>query len=510
MAIDFDLYLFENHLNATDKTYRLMNSITYHTDVAVIGAGTAGLAAYRQSIAQGASTLLIEGGSYGTTCARVGCMPSKLLIAAADAHHALGRLHAFGIDLSTPATIDGERVMARVRSERDRFVGFVLEGVNNIPTEHKIRGYAQFNDAHTLTVNLESGGQATIHAKSIVIASGSTPVIPDILKPAGDRVIINDDVFSWTTLPKSVLVLGAGVIGLELGQALSYLGVRVTLLGRNNGIGHLSDPVVRESALNIMQHNIDFQSNAQLESVERTTHGVKVTYIDDAGQTQKNEYDYILATAGRKINLDNLNFQALNITTKSNGAPTFDRHTLQIEKTHLFIAGDVNADVPLLHEAADEGAIAGANAARLVQGHAVESGHRRSPLAVIFSEPNIATAGNMYRELNLSTTAVGEVNFADQGRSRVMQLNQGMLRVYGDIATGRFLGVEMIGPRTEHIAHLLAWSHQMGLTVTQMLAMPFYHPVIEEGLRTALRALAANIANKNAIAPVSPHEVVGD
>lgn len=486
-----------------------MNPNIYHIDVAVIGAGTAGLAAYRQSIAQGARTLLIEGGPYGTTCARVGCMPSKLLIAAADAHHALGRLHAFGIDLPTPS-IDGERVMARVRKERDRFVGFVLDGVNNIPNEHKIRGYAQFIDANTLSIDLASGGQATIHAKSIVIASGSTPVIPEILVPAGDRVIINDDVFSWTTLPKSVLVLGAGVIGLELGQALSYLGVRVTLLGRNNGIGHLSDPVVRESALNIMQHNIDFQSNAQLESVQRTEHGVQVNYIDDAGQAQSHEYDYVLATAGRKINLDNLNFKTLNIATKPNGVPTFDRHTLQIEHTHLFIAGDVNADVPLLHEAADEGAIAGANAARLAQGQAIESGHRRSPLAVIFSEPNIATAGAMYRELNLSTTAVGEVDFSDQGRSRVMQVNQGVLRVYGDIATDRFLGAEMIGPRTEHIAHLLAWSHQMGLTVTQMLAMPFYHPVIEEGLRTALRGLAANITNKNAITPVCAHEVVGD
>ena len=206
---------------------------TFNTDVAVIGAGTAGLAAYRQSIAQGASTLIIEGGPYGTTCARVGCMPSKLLIAAADAHHALSRLKTFGIDLpnpeTAPVTIDGKRVMARVRNERDRFVGFVLDGVNNIPAAHKIRGYAKFLDANTLIVELEDGGQATIHAKSIVIASGSTPIIPDILKPAADRLVINDNVFEWTDLPKSVAVLGAGVIGLELGQALSHLGVRVTL-----------------------------------------------------------------------------------------------------------------------------------------------------------------------------------------------------------------------------------------------------------------------------------------
>ena len=477
---------------------------TYTTDVAVIGAGTAGLAAYRQSIAQGASTLIIEGGPYGTTCARVGCMPSKLLIAAADAHHALGRLHAFGIDLNGTPSIDGVRVMNRVRSERDRFVGFVLDGVNNIPAEHKIRGYAKFIDAHTLEVALDNGGTATIKAKSIVIASGSTPIVPDVLKPAGDRVIINDNVFKWTTLPKSVLVLGAGVIGLELGQALSNLGVRVTLLGRGNRIGHLSDPVVRDSALNVMQHSMDFQSNAQLESVARTETGVQVNFIDDAGQAQSREYDYVLATTGRKVNLDNLNFDALNIT------PDFDRHTLQIGDSHLFIAGDVNADVPLLHEAADEGNIAGANASRLALSRAVESGARRSPLAVIFSEPNIATAGQMYRDLDLRRTAAGAVDFADQGRSRVMQVNQGVLRVYGDIETGQFLGAEMVGPRTEHIAHLLAWAHQMHMTVTQMLSMPFYHPVIEEGLRTALRNLAANIEKKSAIAPRAAQEVVGD
>lgn len=483
---------------------------TYNIDVAVIGAGTAGLAAYRQSIAQGATTLIIEGGPYGTTCARVGCMPSKLLIAAADAHHALGRLHAFGIDLNGTPSIDGERVMARVRRERDRFVGFVVDGVNNIPAEHKIRGYATFTDANTLTVALETGGTATIHAKSIVIASGSTPIIPDVLKPAADRVIINDNVFEWTTLPKSVLVVGAGVIGLELGQALSHLGVRVTLIGRNNGVGHLSDPAVRESALNVMQHSMDFQSNAQLESVKRTENGVLVNYIDDAGQAQSTEYEYVLSTAGRRINLENLGFDTLGYATGKNGAPAFDRHTLQIENSHLFIAGDVNADVPLLHEAADEGAIAGANAARVALGKPIESGTRRSPLAVIFSEPNIATTGQMYRQLDLSKTAVGSVDYGDQGRSRVMQINQGCLRVYGDIATDRFLGAEMVGPRLEHIAHLLAWAHQMEMTVTQMLSMPFYHPVIEEGLRTALRALAANIAQKSAIMPTESHVMVGD
>jgi dihydrolipoamide dehydrogenase len=472
-----------------------MTSTPIHTDVAIIGAGTAGLAAYRNATAQGVRALLIEGGPFGTTCARVGCMPSKLLIAAAEAHHALQRLPEFGIDLPQPAQIDGKRVMTRVRTERNRFVGFVLEGVESIPAENKLLGYAQFIDAQTLSVRHADGSLTQVHAKSIVIASGSTPNVPSVLEPAGDRVLINDDVFNWKDLPKHVLVLGSGVIGLELGQALAHLGVAVTLLGRNDHIGHLSDPMVRSSALSVVKQHLDFQSNAQLISTARTIDGVSVTYVDDAGDTRIREFDYVLACTGRTINLANLNFATLNIAFNERGVPAFDRHTMQVENSSIFIAGDVNADVPLLHEAADEGVIAGNNAARLAKGEALEVGARRSPIAVIFSEPNIATVGQMYRELDLSHSAVGQVDFSNQGRSRVMLQNHGLLRVYGDMRTGRFLGAEMVGPRMEHVAHLLAWAHQMNMTVAQMLEMPFYHPVIEEGLRTALRDLASNIKN---------------
>src|SRR4051812_23186010 len=119
-------------------------------DVAVIGAGTAGLAAYRAARAAGARAAIVEGGNYGTTCARVGCMPSKLLIAAAEAAHAVHRAPGFGVHVDGTLRVDGCEVMARVRRERDRFVGFVLEGVEAIAPEDRIRGMTRFVDAHTL------------------------------------------------------------------------------------------------------------------------------------------------------------------------------------------------------------------------------------------------------------------------------------------------------------------------------------------------------------------------
>lgn len=187
-------------------------------DVAIIGAGTAGLAARRAALKHGASVLMIEGGTHGTTCARVGCMPSKLLIAAAEAAHAVEGAHRFGVH-PKGLHIEGREVMARVRSERDRFVGFVLESVEEIPAEQKLTGRARFVDDHHLQVD----DHTLVEARAIVVATGSKPIILPQFRDLGDRLIINDDVFAWEDLPKAVAVFGPGVIGLELGQALHRL-----------------------------------------------------------------------------------------------------------------------------------------------------------------------------------------------------------------------------------------------------------------------------------------------
>ena len=189
---------------------------TVQVDVAIIGAGTAGIAAYRAAKAAGANVALIEGGDYGTTCARVGCMPSKLLIAAAEAAHAVGKAPGFGIHVDGVIRIDGGEVMDRVRGERERFVGFALREVQAIPDAERFRGHAHFMNDHTLEV----ADHTRITSKSIVIATGSHAAYPDTFKSLGDRLIISDDVFNWHDLPKTVAVIGPGIIGLELGQAV--------------------------------------------------------------------------------------------------------------------------------------------------------------------------------------------------------------------------------------------------------------------------------------------------
>ncbi len=462
-----------------------------NVDVAVIGGGTAGLGAYRAAKLSTPNVVMIEGGPFGTTCARVGCMPSKLLIAAAEAVHQIERAPGFGIHPQGETKINGREVMDRVKRERDRFVGFVLEGVDSIPDSDKIRGYARFLDDNTLQVD----DHTRIVAKRIVIATGSRPAWPTPWNELGERLVINDDVFSWDDLPRSVAVFGPGVIGLELGQALHRLGVEVKMFGVGGAVGPLTDSDIRDYATRALREEFYLDPDVKVERMQREGDRVSIRYLDLTGKPQEIMVDYVLAATGRRPNVDNLGLENTGLKLDARGVPVADRLTMQTSVEHIFIAGDASNQLPLLHEASDQARIAGENAGAFPE---IKSGLRRSAISVVFSDPQIAMVGSTLRELNqkygvCGCFAVGEVSFENQGRSRVMLRNKGLLHVYGEQGTGRFLGAEMIGPDAEHIAHLLAWAHQQKMTVDQMLDMPFYHPVIEEGLRTALRDLQSKL-----------------
>ncbi len=457
------------------------------TDVVILGGGTAGMGAYRAAKAQTDKVILIEDHHFGTTCARVGCMPSKLLIAAAEAAEHARHTAPFGVHVDGNVRIDGKEVMHRVKTERDRFVGFVLESVDEFPAADKIMGKARFIDEHTIQVD----DHTQIEADRIVIATGSRTnmLYAKEWDGLGDRLIINDDVFAWDDLPGSVAVFGPGVIGLEIGQALHRLGVDVTLFGASGRIGPLTDPKLQQEAQKILKAELKTHLKSKNPVFTRKGDQVEMTFSDEDGPQQTLTVDYVLAATGRRPNVDNIGLENIDLSLDERGVPIADPKTMQTSKAHIFIAGDASNQLALLHEASDQGRIAGHNAGIYPN---TEAGLRRSLLSVVFSDPQIAMVGDSHRSLSArfkdtDRLVVGEVSFENQGRSRVMLINKGRLHVYADKHTGLFLGAELIGPRAEHLAHLLAWSHQQGMTVAQMLDMPFYHPVIEEGLRTALR-----------------------
>ncbi len=459
--------------------------------VAVIGGGTAGLAAYRAAKEKTDSVVLIEGAQFGTTCARVGCMPSKLLIAAAEAAHSAAHTTPFGVFVDGEVRIDGEKVMQRVRDERERFVGFVLDAVDGIPEQDKLLGNATFITEKQLQI----GEHTLLEADKVVIATGSRPTYPAAWNELGDRLIINDDLFDWTDLPESIAVFGPGVIGLELGQSLHRLGVEVLMFGMGGQVGPFTDPQVMDYAQKTFADEFYLDADAKVKNIERKGDLVAITYIDKQGNEQVAEVEYLLAATGRRPNTDNLGLQNIEIDTDEHGVPTADIFTMQTSVPSIFIAGDASNQIPLLHEAADQGKIAGSNAALYPN---IRAGLRRSAIAAVFSDPQLAMVGLSYKQVNekypnCGCFETGSVSFENQGRSRVILKNKGMLNIYAEHGTGRFLGAEMIGPQAEHLAHLLAWAHQNKMTISQMLDMPFYHPVIEEGVRTALRDLNAKL-----------------
>jgi dihydrolipoamide dehydrogenase len=466
---------------------------TTQVDVAVIGAGTAGLAAYRAAKAAGATAMIIEGGEYGTTCARVGCMPSKLLIAAAEAVSDIGRAPGFGVHIDGVVRIDGREVMDRVRRERDRFVGFVLRDVQDIPEADRILGHARFVDDNTVAV-MEHG---RVEAKSVVIATGSRAAYPDSFKALGDRLIINDDVFNWSDLPASVAVMGPGIIGLELGQALHRLGVRVVVLGRGGRVGPLSDPQILSYAIAAFNEEFVLEPDAHIIDMQHEGNRVALRRTAPNGSVQSEDFDFVLAATGRTPNVTDIGLDRTSLKLDPKGVPLFDHTTTRTMSasgaSSIFIAGDAGNFIPLLHEASDEGRIAGANAARLARGMPVKPGLRRAPLGIVFTDPQIGIVGGGFHSLREGSFATGQASFDNQGRSRILLKNKGLLNVYGEVATGLFLGAEMFAPAAEHLAHLLSWALQCKMTVTEMLDLPFYHPVVEEGLRSALHDLDARL-----------------
>lgn len=452
-------------------------------DVAIIGSGSAGLYALGRVKSARKSFVLINGGEPGTTCARVGCMPSKVLIQVAEDFHRCKILGRYGVEGHQSLTLDTEESLGHVRDLRDTFVDRVISNSTaHMSDEVFIKGYAKFVEPNLLDVE-----GIRIRADKIIIATGSRPVMPKPWAAFGDRILTTDQLFEEEDLPESLAVIGLGVIGLEIGQSLARLGVEVTGFDMLETIGGLDDPEVAKAAIDIIGRDFPLYLGQGAEISEEGDK-LRVTAGDQSVLVEK-----VLASLGRRPNLDNLQLENAGIELGENGIPTYNPQTMQIGNSAIFLAGDVNGDRPLLHEAGDEGRIAGFNATS----DTIQAFQRKPPIAINFVDPNICHVGKRWSELDLQTAVIGEVNLAPVGRALIMGKNRGLIRVYADKASGKLLGSEMICAKGENLAHLLAWSIQQELTVGALLQMPFYHPVIEEALQAALYDLYSKIEQKN-------------
>lgn len=446
-------------------------------DTIIIGAGTAGLAALREVRKRTERYLIVNDGPWGTTCARVGCMPSKALIEAANAFHRRLAFDEFGIRGGSDLRADIPAVLKRVRALRDDFVAGALKATDDLGGA-SLSGRAVLLDANTVDV-----GGVRYQADSIILATGSRPVVPEEWLAFGDRILTTDTLFEQETLGPRVAVIGMGAIGVELSQALARLGLEVAAFTTGHAFGGLSDPTLNAELGALLKNEMVLRTHAKAE-LREVPGGIEVS-----SGANRVVVDQVIAAMGRTPNIEHLGLETLGEPLDKRGMPKVDPQTQQIGKLRVFLAGDANGHAPLLHEGADEGHIAGMNALAAEPTRFV----RRTRLSIVFSDPNIAVVGTPFDQLDPAHTVVGAVDFERHGRARAAMRNHGRLCVYADKGNARLLGAEMCAPDGEHLAHLLALAIQQKLTVHQMLGMPIYHPVLEEGLRSALRNAARHL-----------------
>lgn len=446
-------------------------------DVAIVGAGTAGLAALRDVRRKTDNFVIINKPPYGTTCARVGCMPSKTLIAAANAFHARTSLDTFGIRGAEHLKADIPAVLERVRWLRDDFVSGVLKATDDLG-DRNIAGHARLDGANRVVVD-----DQVIEADRIILAPGSSPVVPKPWEKFSDRILTTDTLFEEQDLPSRIGVIGLGAIGVEMAQALSRLGIEVHGFDGSKQMAGISDEKIAKALHQSLAREFTVHLGVEVDLAE-ADNGVEIRWGE-----KKVVVDKVLVAVGRRQNVQDLGLETLSVPLDDKGMPEVDPQTMRIGNTSVFLAGDANGMRPLLHEGSDDGHIAGVNA---TSGTPVKL-ERRTPMSITFCTPEVASVGKRASDLDLEDCLVGEVDFSSQGRARVMQKNEGLLRIFASREDGSLLGTEMAAPAAEHLAHLLALAIDQNLTVHDLLRIPFYHPTLEEGLRSALREIAREL-----------------
>lgn len=326
-----------------------------------------------------------------------------------------------------------------------------------------------------------------VRARAFVVATGSRPVVPPALAALGERLLTTDSLFDLDRLPRSVGIVGLGAIGLEMGLALSRLGVRVVAGDLLDTVAGIVDPAVRERALQRLGRELPMWLGHAMEA-EAVSGGVRVS-AGGEGET----VEMVLAAIGRRPNIERLDLAQAGVAMDAKGRPQLDAATLRAGGTCVFLAGDVHPDRPLMHEAADEGLIAAQGALALLDGRSPAAAVRRVPLSIVFSDPDVAAVGLPFDRLPAGAV-VGTAEGSGNGRSRILGATDSLVRLYAERGSGTLVGASLIATHGEHLAHLLAWAIQRRESAAGLLEMPYYHPSVEEMLQSALKDLASRVA----------------
>ncbi|MFM8460391.1 MAG: dihydrolipoyl dehydrogenase family protein [Chthoniobacterales bacterium] len=451
-------------------------------DFVVVGGGSAGYAAARTAASEGLRTAVIDGSEeLGGLCILRGCMPSKALIESANRLQDMREAEEFGLR-AKDIGFDGAKIIERKRRLIADFAKYRAEQLESGKFE-LIRGHAKFTNANKLTVRLRGGAEQTVRAKTILVATGSVVRHPDIPGLAEAKPLTSDDVLDNENPPKSLIVLGAGPVALEMAHYHRALGAEVTVVQRSKQVLSSMDHDVADAVQRGMErHGTKFVLGCKILGAGKSSRGkfVRVAH-DDREETI--EADEILLALGRDPATAGLDLSAAGLDIAP-GRPLATAETQQTSVPHIFGAGDVTGKLEIVHIAIEQGEIAARNAARLLRGknEPLETIDYRLRLFAVFTQPEAAMVGLTEREaaeLDLGFAAA-TYPFDDHGKSMVHGKTDGFVKLVAERKTGEILGGAVVGPHASELIHEVVVAMRYRATAAEFLKIPHYHPTLSE------------------------------
>ncbi|MCP5530882.1 MAG: NAD(P)/FAD-dependent oxidoreductase [Opitutaceae bacterium] len=455
-------------------------------DFAVLGGGSAGFNAARVAGSFGLKTAVIDGARrLGGLCILRGCMPSKTLLYIAEVLHHAKHANRFGLKVPR-ASADMKAVHARKKHIIGDFAAYRRKQLKSGKFD-LIQHHARFIDAHTVEL---SNGQK-LRAKTFLIGTGSKVSLPDVPGLSAAKCWTSDDVLDLDFLPKSVIVLGGGIVACELAQMLNRLGSKVTLIQRSpNILRDHSDEASTVVQQAFVDEGIELFAGTALKSVNRDGQGYRVTFVHD-GKTVTRRAAHCLNALGRTPNTQNLNLTAAGVRTRPDGQIVINRWQ-QTNVPHIYAAGDCSGPHEIVHVAIQQGELAARHA---LGAKGLKPVDYNLLLNVVFTDPQLATIGLLENDLKEKGLPYLSASypFNDHGKSILMEANYGYVKVLAAPKTGRLLGAEIVGKDAGELIHCFSTPLAMKATVFDMLKAPWYHPTLAEIITYPLEEIADQI-----------------
>lgn len=460
-------------------------------DVTIIGSGPGGYVSAIRCAQLGFKTAIIEKYStLGGTCLNVGCIPSKALLASSHHYEELQHFADHGIEVSGDVKVNLEKMIARKQAVVDQTSGGVkfLMDKNNITV---FNGVGSFESATSVKVTKEDGSSEIIESKNIIIATGSKPSSLPFIKLDKERIITSTEALKLKEVPKHLVIIGGGVIGIELGQVYLRLGAQVSVVEFMDRIIPGMDAALSKELTKVLKkQGMKFYTSHKVQSVERTGDVVTVKAENAKGEIITLEGDYSLVSVGRRPYTDGLNAEKAGVKVTERGQIEVNDH-LQTSASNIYAIGDVVRGAMLAHKAEEEGVLV----AEILAGQKPHIDYNLIP-GVVYTWPEVAAVGKTEEQLKAEGVAykAGSFPFKALGRARAGGDTDGFVKILADAKTDEVLGVHMIGARCADLIAEAVTAMEFRASAEDISRMSHAHPTFAEAIKEAALAATDNRA----------------